>query len=157
MSRPRQNSQEKYFDEMISAHRAPLIKLHAEKHDNGSVLGGSLVHPIYLREGYWGWPTTWILFGPFDIRGGIRRYQFNLCHVKGEPGGPRVKVGCRYYTLPQAWAHWSSRKYTGSRRTGQQALLIIKLMVLQAQILGLLKSDVKFDASICKPKKRISK
>lgn len=101
----------------------------------------------------------WILFGPQDIRDGKRRYNFALQQLKCDKQ-IRVRVGCRYFTLPQAWKHWSKAaksNYSSLRRNeGKQALAIITLMILQAQAHGLLSrfATIKFDSSICKRKRK---
>lgn len=110
----------------------------------------------------------WLLLGPLDIREGVHEYQFALQQLKGQKE-PRVRVGCRYYTLAAAWRHWSFKARTGksSRRgsygrtnhknEGKQAIAIIRLMLLQAQAYGLLslyKPVPKFDSALIKRKQR---
>lgn len=51
----------------------------------------------------------WIMFGPHDVRSHAKKWQFALVKPKNRKA-PRVQVGCRYYTLRQAWAHWGVRK-----------------------------------------------
>lgn len=102
--------------------------------------------PHYLKV-----DAGWILFGPVDVRDGKRKYYFSLQQLKCDKV-IRVRVGCRYKTLPQAWKHWS-KKYP--RNQGRQALAIIKLMILQAQAYGLLPryKVIKFDSSIVRKRK----
>ncbi len=111
----------------------------------------------------------WILFGPHDVRGEHLESGFLFCLQK-LPGQkePRVRVGCRYYTLRKAWEHWSFKARTGklhakerygfsvNRNQGKQAIAIIRLMLLQAQahrLLSLYAPVPKFDSSITKPKR----
>ena len=110
--------------------------------------------PDYLRD-----HRGWVLFGPCDIRSRDREYMFCLQQLRGQKA-PHVRVGCRYYTLAQAWKHWNGKlKRRGSqsreRNEARQAIAIIRLMLLQAQAYGLISmySPVpKFDATIVKRK-----
>lgn len=102
----------------------------------------------------------WILFGPQDVRQREHRWQFCLQKLPGQKT-PRVRVGCRYFTLAQAWRHWGAkpkRWITTSRRNERaQAVAIIRLMLLQAQAYGLLSmysATPKFDSTIIKPKRK---
>lgn len=98
----------------------------------------------------------WVLFGPYDVRGGTRKHQFSLQMIHAD-GQPRVRVACKYMTLPQAWRHCATKgRASWCRNQYQQAIAIIRLMVLQAQAYGLpgMPKDVKFDSSITKPKRR---
>lgn len=101
----------------------------------------------------------WILFGPQDVRESNKKYHFALQQLSCDKQ-VRVRVGCRYKTLPQAWEHWSrkarSGPYVSTRNEGKQALAIISLMILQAQAYGLLPryAAIKFDSSIVKRKRK---
>lgn len=109
----------------------------------------------------------WILFGPQDIREASKKYLFCLQKLKSQKT-PRVRVGCHYYTLAQAWKHWSPKAKTGrsgrerwgftSRKNeGKQAIAIIRLMLLQAQAYGLISKwhpVPKFDATLLQPKRK---
>lgn len=96
----------------------------------------------------------WILFGPFDVRHGQQHYPFALQMLYID-NSVRVRVACKYMTLPQAWRHCVVKGRAGWRRNQyQQAIAIIQLMVLQAQACGLVSKSVKFDSSIVKPKRR---
>lgn len=96
----------------------------------------------------------WILFGPFDVRNGKECYPFALQKLYSDKQ-LRVRVACKYMTLPQAWQHCIKRSRSSWRRNQyQQAISIIRLMVLQAQAYKLVSASVKFDSSIVKPKRR---
>lgn len=96
----------------------------------------------------------WILFGPFDVRNGKQHYPFAL-QMLYEDRQLRVRVACKYMTLPQAWSHCAKGRLSiWDRNKYRQAATIIQLMVLQAQAYGLIPSSVKFDSSIVKPKRR---
>ena len=101
----------------------------------------------------------WIFFGPTDIRGRHRRFHFALQWLNCDKQ-LRVRVGCRYYTLLQAWKHWSKKRRrsyaASSKNEAEQALAIISLMLLQAKAYGLLPMDrtIRFDSSICKSKRK---
>jgi hypothetical protein len=104
----------------------------------------------------------WILFGPTDIRGGARRYLFCLQKLPSQKL-PRVRAGCRYYTLAEAYRHWNKKVRRGSyyagRNEGRQALAIIRLMLLQAQAyslpgMSLYSTPIKFDSTILKLKRK---
>lgn len=101
----------------------------------------------------------WILFGPQDIRERNKLYHFCLQKLPGQKT-PRVRVGCRYYTLREAWAHWGIRKpgqYYSRRNECRQAVAIIRLMLLQAQAYSLLSiyaAPIRFDSTIIKPKRK---
>jgi hypothetical protein len=108
----------------------------------------------FVRDG-----RGWILFGPYDIRGANPTYLFCLQKLPRQ-SMPRVRVGCRYYTLAQAYRHWSKKArlnlYHG-RNEGRQALAIIQLMLLQAQAYHLLPfyaTPIKFDSSLLKSKSK---
>lgn len=103
----------------------------------------------------------WILFGPTDVRGYGPKFHFALQQLKCDKQ-LRVRVGCRYYTLPQAYRHWSRATKRGNstsrRNEARQALAIIQLMLLQAQAYNLIplygrKSKITFDSSILKKRK----
>lgn len=113
----------------------------------------------------------WILFGPQDVRSGKKGWHFALqCRklTSREARRPdlhvRVRVGCRYYSLKQAWQHWGAprKRYycgysTARRNECKQAVEIIRLMLLQAQAYGLLSLysyAPKFDSTILKPKRK---
>lgn len=100
----------------------------------------------------------WCLFGPMDVRGSDRKWQFMLTKLYGQKL-PRVRVGCRYYTLREAWAHWGYRPGRGTTRNNEcaQAIAIIRLMLLQAQAWGLLSlwaAPIRFDSTILKSKRK---
>jgi hypothetical protein len=99
----------------------------------------------------------WILFGPYDIRGRSEGFLFCLQRLPGQKL-PRVRAGCRYFTLKQAYAHWSRKAkkgfLSGHRNEGKQALAIIRLMLLQAQAYGLISPSIKFDSTILRPKRK---
>lgn len=101
----------------------------------------------------WRPPITyaWCVIGPRDKS---NNYTFALQWVKGMAGGARVRVGCRYKTLPQAWRYIKDRSRGWQRNKYQQAECIIRLMVLQAQAAGLPgAAKMKFDASLNKRRK----
>jgi hypothetical protein len=110
--------------------------------------------PAFVRDS-----RGWILFGPKDVRGGSKVHQFCLQKLPTQKF-PRVRVGCRYYTLQQAWKHWGVRKrgqYSGRRNECNQAVALIRLMLLQAQAFGLIfrySTPIKFDSTIIKPKRK---
>lgn len=88
----------------------------------------------------------WCLFGPLDVRYSHSEYLFTLQYTFA--GGLRVRVGCRYYTLEQAWKHWGPRAKHHYKRGAKQAVLIIRLMLLQAEAYGLPGvEDTRFEAS----------
>ena len=95
----------------------------------------------------------WILFGPYDVRGSSQKHLFCLQKLPGQKT-PRVRAGCRYYTLKQAWMHWGVKKrgqYYIRRNECRQAIAIIRLLLVQAQAYGLLSlysAPLKFDSSI---------
>jgi hypothetical protein len=101
----------------------------------------------------------WILFGPQDVRETKKTWHFSLQKLKNQEL-PRVRVGCRYYTLKQAWSHWGKRRpgTTYTRRNHcAQAVAIIRLMLLQAHAYGLLSyyaAPLKFDSTLLKPKRK---
>lgn len=110
--------------------------------------------PYYIKH-----PNgDWIMFGPQDVRNNKRHYNFALQRLACDQQ-VRVRVGCRYYTLVQAWNHWSKKargsRYMSTKNEGKQALAIISLMILQAQAYGLLPrySVIPFNSSIVKRKK----
>lgn len=117
------------------------------------------LYPRYVRD-----ERGWALFGPLDVRGNERHYLFSLqCPVLNNRQRRRpelhlrVRAGCRFYTLRQAWMHWGKRGCGSTRRnTNAQAVAIIRLMLLQAQAYGLLPiyaAPIKFDSTILKPKR----
>lgn len=101
----------------------------------------------------------WILFGPYDVRGHKTCHLFCLQKLPGQKT-PRVRVGCRYYTLRQAWMHWGVKKrgrYSTRRNECHQAIAIIRLMLLQAQAYALLSiyaSPLKLDSTIIRSKRK---
>lgn len=101
----------------------------------------------------------WILFGPYDIRGQASSFMFCLQKLPKQKL-PRVRVGCRYYTLAEAYKHWSRKTkcgyFTHSKNEGRQALAIIRLLLLQAQAYHLISAytTIKFDSTILKPKRK---
>lgn len=102
----------------------------------------------------------WIFFGPRDIRDNHHEYLWCLQKRPGQKL-PRVRVGCRYYTLPQAWKHWGvgirKAQLTTRKNQCRQAVAIIRLMLVQAQALGLLsryRPVPVFDNTIIKPKRK---
>jgi hypothetical protein len=107
--------------------------------------------PQFIRD-----TRGWILFGPQDVRSSARSFTFCLQKLPGQKL-PRVRAGCRYYTLPKAWHHWSRKIRTGytiDKNEGRQALA---LLLLQAQAYGLISiyaSPIKFDSTILKPKRK---
>lgn len=119
------------------------------------------LYPRYVRD-----ERGWVLFGPRDVRGNKRQYLFALqCPVLNDRQRRRpelhlrVRAGCRFYTLRQAWMHWGQRQSgCGStrRNTNAQAVAIIRLMLLQAQayhLLSMYSAPIKFDSTILKPKR----
>lgn len=122
---------------------------------------------INTRSGFVKDRRGWCLFGPQDVRSYKRHWSFSLQMATGQKE-PRVRVGCRYYTLAQAWAHWGVRAKTGRytkngvyqtwfKNEAQQAVAIIRLMLLQAQAYNLLsvyKPVPKFDSTLTKRKRR---
>lgn len=127
---------------------------HLERQDHANRTEHTLASPRFIKTN-----VGWILFGPQDVRDDKKKYHFALqkLHVDRDV---RVRVGCRYYTLPQAWKHWSKKARTTcwarNKNEGKQALAIIALMILQAQAFGLLPrySVIPFDSSIVKKRKR---
>lgn len=101
----------------------------------------------------------WILFGPQDVREGSRRYYFALQRLACDRV-LRVRVGCRFYTLEQAWHHWHTMAkrscWSVRRRACQQAIAIIQLMILQAQAYGLINryKRIPFDSSLNRKKRK---
>lgn len=74
---------------------------------------------------------------------------FALQWMRGS-GPPRVKVGCQYKTLPQAWRAVKNRRGY-SRHARAQAECIIRLLLLKAQYSGLPGvKGLKFDGSLSK-------
>lgn len=102
----------------------------------------------------------WILFGPQDVRQREKQWRFCLQKLPGQKL-PRVRVGCRYFTLAEAWKHWGVRKprqHTSRRNECRQAVAIIRLMLLQAQAYGLLSlyaAPIKFDSTTLKRKRHV--
>lgn len=101
----------------------------------------------------------WILFGPQDVRSTKPKYNFALQYLACDKT-IRVRVGCRFKTLPQAWKHWGQHqgKNRGIERRNEcaQAVAIIQLMLLQAQqyrLLHMYRSKIRFDSSLVKRKK----
>lgn len=99
----------------------------------------------------------WILFGPQDVRDRKPKYHFALQRLICDKV-LRVRVGCRYYTLEQAWNHWHKvyNCYIDRRLECKQAIAIIQLMILQAQAYNLLDRyrRVKFDNSLTRKKRK---
>ncbi len=96
----------------------------------GADLGGANLGGAYLRGAYLG--DQWIIHGATRSDG----YAFFLQKLK-EDKEPMVKAGCRYFTLPEAQAHWE-------RTRAGEALLdetreIVRCMVRLAQIRGYMK------------------
>lgn len=118
----------------------------------------------YIKDG-----RGWILFGPHDVRGNHLESGYLFCLQKlPKQKEPRVRVGCRYYTLREAWDHWGFKARTGKKSArdaysltsnyneGRQAVAIIRLMLLQAQAHGLLPRYSplpKFDSSLTRKKR----
>lgn len=102
----------------------------------------------------------WILFGPQDVRSRNRKWHFALQRLACDKQ-LRVVVGCRYYTLAQAWNHWHRPRrllYGGAterRNECKQAIAIIQLMILQAQAYGLLSiyKRIVFDGSLIRKRR----
>lgn len=89
--------------------------------------------------------TSWLIVSKERVIG----YQqaFALQWVRGA-GGPRVKVGCQYKTLPQAWRTVKNRRGY-DRNTRAQGECIIRLLLLKAQRAGLPGvKGLKFDGSL---------
>lgn len=132
--------------------KAKVFDEHRTAHHLGTITGA------YVRVKDQGERNGWILFGPQDVRGGSPKYHFALQKLDCD-NQLRVRVGCRYYTLAQAWKHWTKRKDAGTTRRNhcRQAIAIITLMLNQAQAYGLLPTYrplPKFDSSIVKPKRK---
>ncbi len=126
---------------------------HENRNSYANIMNGlapSLPKP-FIRDS-----RGWILFGPQDVRSSKSKYRFGLQKLPKQKT-PRVRVGCRYYTLREAWVHWGLRKSDYSRRNEcRQAVAIIRLMLLQAQAYGLLSlyaATPKFDSTILKRKR----
>lgn len=108
----------------------------------------------FVRDG-----RGWCLFGAQDVRNSVRQYTFCLMKLPRHKT-VRVRVGCRYFTLQQAWKHWGvirRRDGTSRRNQKRQAVAIIRLMLVQAQAWGLLsayRSPLRFDSTIIKPKRK---
>lgn len=99
----------------------------------------------------------WIIFGPLDVRNGRPQYRFALQYLKCDRT-LRVRVGCRYYTLKQAWNRWHPTRggvSTYRRNECKQAIAIIQLMLAQAQAYSLLSmwKPIIFDNSLRKKRK----
>lgn len=118
--------------------------------------------PQFVRVKETGPNEGWILFGPQDVRDAKPRYNFALQYLKCDKT-LRVRVGCRFKTLPQAWKHWGvhhgKNRGTYRRNECEQAVVIIRLMIAQAKAYHLLpmfgkKANIKFDASLLKPKRK---
>ena len=69
------------------------------------------------------------------IDGGVRSDGYRFLLTRTEPGGWKVKAGCRILTLAQAKAHWRRRRYNTIRRKNLdvETRLIIKNMVAIAK------------------------
>lgn len=97
------------------------------------------------------WTTriaSWCIIGGRD-KGNF--HQFALQWIRGVPGGPRVRVGCKYKTLPQAWRYIREKGRGYERNKYAQAECQIKLLILKAQAADLPGTKgLKFDASIRK-------
>jgi hypothetical protein len=85
----------------------------------------------YFRRG-----NDWILFGPQDVRHSKPEYHYSLIYTEIDRT-VRVRAGCRFYTIEQAWKHWAGPRYY-NKTTGKMALAIITVMLLQAQSYGLM-------------------
>lgn len=95
---------------------------------------------------------AWCVIGPRDKN---NAHQFALQWVKGIAGGPRVRVGCKYKTLPQAWRYIRMKSRGWEKNKYAQAECIIRLMLLQAQAAGLPgAAKLKFDASLNKKRRK---
>lgn len=121
----------------------------ARKCRERAVDGTDWQKPYYKTE------AGWIVFGPRDVRSGTQKYYFSLERLN-EDKVLRVRAGCRYYTIAQAFKHWDPtiRGWTNRRNECRQARAIIMLMVLQAQAYGFLSlynEKIKFDLKL-KPK-----
>ncbi len=90
-------------------------------------------------------PEGWALVAGFDERG----YVLMLQQAKNERE-PMVRVGCRYFTLKQARAHYVSRGRNcnrSMRRTAAQMLMLIGLAVQSAKTKGLIARSYKFNTT----------
>ena len=63
----------------------------------------------------------WVIQGPCRSDG----YWFHLQRLYGETQ-PMVKAGCRYFTLPEAFAHWQTTR--GGTKLGNETLEILHTM-----------------------------
>lgn len=93
--------------------------------------------------------TGWCIVSKERVN--AHQQAFALQWVRGS-GPPRVKVGCQYKTLPQAWRVVKNRGRRGySRHARAQAECIIRLLLLKAQFAGLPGvKNLKFDGSLSK-------
>ena len=64
----------------------------------------------------------WIIQGQIRSDG----YAFFLQRLTGDPG-PMVKAGCRYFTIPEAQAHWESTR--PGTPLGDETRAIVRAMV----------------------------
>lgn len=98
------------------------------------------------------WTTriaSWCMISPIKGQGG--NYMFALQWVRDVPGGPRVKAGCKYKTLPQAWQYIKGHGRGYNHNKYAQAECIIRLLLLKAQDAGLPGAKgLKFDGSLSK-------
>ncbi len=126
----------------------------ADRSAHHQVVAGLVMPKPFIRD-----CRGWILFGPQDIRSHKLFWHFALQKLPGQKL-PRVRVGCRYFDLKQAWKHWGvprKGRYQTRKNECAQAVAIIRLMLLQAQAYGLLSlyaTPIKFDSTIVKPKRK---
>lgn len=96
------------------------------------------------------WTThvvSWCMISPIKGQGG--NYMFALQWVRDVPGGPRVRAGCKYMTLPQAWKYIKKHGRGYNRNKYAQAECIIRLLLLKTQDAGLPGvKGLKFDGSL---------
>jgi hypothetical protein len=98
------------------------------------------------------WDTriaSWCIISP--VKGSHNDHVFSLQWHRGVAGGPRVRAGCRYKTLPQAWKYIKRKRRSYYSNKYAQAENIIRLLLLKAQDADLPGvKGLKFDGSMSK-------
>jgi hypothetical protein len=98
------------------------------------------------------WDTriaSWCIISP--VKGSHNDHVFSLQWHRGVAGGPRVRAGCRYKTLPQAWKYIKQKRRSYYSNKYAQAENIIRLLLLKAQDAGLPGvKGLKFDSSLAR-------
>ena len=94
----------------------------------GANLGGAELRGADLGGADLG--GQWIIQGQHRSDG----YPFFLQRLKDDKE-PMVKAGCRYFTIPQAQAHWTSTR--GGTKLFDETYAIVRAMVETMHIRGL--------------------